>query len=324
MKKSDRHQELLKIIVNLRYSISLESLADRFYCSERTVRRDIQELITLRGAPAFIHDNQLWPDLKQADRIKIEGYWFNSEEMKALMALNHLLGKLSNGLLTQELAPFVQRINTLLGGKVKAGLANKVKLIEIAGRKFAESTFTKITQALHENKQLHIQFWNRETDQMSERDISPQQLIRYRDRWLVDAWCHLRQGIRSFSLEAIQHIQTLNKPAITIKKEELKQHFENSYGIFSGKAEHLAILKFTPFLARWIKDETWHPQQVGQWLTDGSYQLQLPYQQDTELLQDILKYADQVEVIAPLDLRQKLIQNLQETLRLYSSDKICH
>lgn len=324
MVKSERQTKLLQILKSLRCAKSMQDLAQRFGCSDRTIRRDIEELITRRGMPIFIHDNQVRPDASHSERIEVEGYWFTTEEMKALMALNHLLGKLSNGLLTQELAPFAQRIDTLLGGKAQAGLVDKVKLIEIAGRQVAESTFTQVTQALYESKQLHIQFWNRETDEISERTISPRQLVRYRDRWLVDAWCHLRQDIRSFSLEAIQHIQLLDKQAQLITKQQLEQHFENSYGIFAGDAEHLATLKFTPYLARWIKDETWHPQQIGQWLEDGSYQLQLPYQHDIELLQDILKYGDQVEVIAPPDLRQKMLENLRKTHAMYSSDKICH
>lgn len=324
MVKSERQTKLLQILKSLRCGKSMEDLAQRFGCSERTIRRDIEELIVTRGMPVFIHYNQVMPDTRHSERIEVDGYWFTTEEMEALMALNHLLGKLSNGLLTQELAPFAQRIDTLLGGKAQAGLVDKVKLIEIAGRQVAESTFTKVTQALYESKQLQIQFWNRETDQITQREISPQQLVRYRDCWLVDAWCHLRQSIRSFSLEAIQQVQLLEKPAQPITKQQLEQHFENSYGIFAGEAKHLATLKFTPYLARWIKDETWHPQQIGQWLENGSYQLQLPYQHDPELLQDILKYGDQVEVIAPPDLRQKMLENLGKTLAMYSSDKICH
>jgi len=52
--------------------------------------------------------------------------------------------------------------------------------------------------------------------------------------------------------------------------------------------------------------------------------LTIPYKHDTELIQDILKYGPEVEVLAPPQLRQKVKQRLEETLKHYSSDRICH
>jgi hypothetical protein len=33
--------------------------------------------------------------------------------------------------------------------------------------------------------------------------VSPQRLVHYRDNWYLDAWCHLRGGLRSFAVDAI-------------------------------------------------------------------------------------------------------------------------
>ena len=32
-----------------------------------------------------------------------------------------------------------------------------------------------------------------------QRDISPQRLVHYGDNWYLDAWCHTKQALRSFS-----------------------------------------------------------------------------------------------------------------------------
>jgi predicted DNA-binding transcriptional regulator YafY len=37
----------------------------------------------------------------------------------------------------------------------------------------------------------------------TEREVSPQRLVHYRDNWYLDAWCHLREDVRSFSIDAI-------------------------------------------------------------------------------------------------------------------------
>jgi predicted DNA-binding transcriptional regulator YafY len=48
----------------------------------------------------------------------------------------------------------------------------------------------------------------------------------------------------------------------------------------------------------------------------------LPYKNDTELIQDILKYGPEVEVVAPPELRQKVKQRIKQMLERYYRDRI--
>jgi predicted DNA-binding transcriptional regulator YafY len=52
-------------------------------------------------------------------------------------------------------------------------------------------------------------------------------------------------------------------------------------------------------------------------LPDGSYQLEVPYGEDWELLQDILKQGADVEVITPKSLRDKVQQSIKQMGKLY-------
>ena len=79
----------------------------------------------------------------------------------------------------------------------------------------------------------------------------------------------------------------------------------------------MARLKFTPFRARWVARERWHPDQVSTLLPDGSYQLDVPYGEDWELIQDILKQGSDVEVISPSDLREKIKNMTREMAAKY-------
>ena len=94
----------------------------------------------------------------------------------------------------------------------------------------------------------------------------------------------------------------------------------SSFGIFAGHACETAILQFSPNIARWIADETWHPNQTGEWLKNGNYQLKIPYNNSIELLAEILKYADDITVIAPKSLQQAVVDKLLKTLKNYSNN----
>jgi predicted DNA-binding transcriptional regulator YafY len=111
----------------------------------------------------------------------------------------------------------------------------------------------------------------------------------------------------------------LEEAAETIPDKELDEYFASSYGIFSGRANKTAVLRFSAVRARWVADERWHPDQVGQFLTDGSYELRIPYRDDRELVMDILRHGAEVEVVEPASLRNAVAGQLNAALARYRS-----
>jgi predicted DNA-binding transcriptional regulator YafY len=127
-----------------------------------------------------------------------------------------------------------------------------------------------------------------------------------RDNWYLDAWCHMRDGLRGFSLDGIRVITYVNKKAIEVPLKHLDQFLAASYGIFAGEAKYIARLKFTPERARWVAAELWNPEQKGSFDESGSYILEFPFADDRELLLDIAKHGAAVEVLSPKSLRDKI------------------
>jgi proteasome accessory factor C len=102
-----------------------------------------------------------------------------------------------------------------------------------------------------------------------------------------------------------------------VPEQELDDHFASAYGIFGGKADKIAILRFTPEKARWVADERWHPQQEGRWLPDGRYELSIPYRSAHELVMDVMRHGPNVEVVTPDELRTEVKAQLARALEQY-------
>ena len=117
----------------------------------------------------------------------------------------------------------------------------------------------------------------------------------------------------------MQEATELEAACDDIAERELEEHFGSAYGIFAGKANKTAVLRFTPERARWVADERWHPQQTGQYLTDGRYELRIPYRDERELVMDVLRHGAEVEVIAPAALREAVAERLRRALAHYVS-----
>ena len=164
---------------------------------------------------------------------------------------------------------------------------------------------------------LKIRHFGRQTGEDSERIVSPQQLVFYRDNWYVDTWCHLRNGIRSFSIDAIRYAELVDEKAKDVPKSQLKEVLESGYGIFSGSNVTWAKLRFTPERARWVSVERWHPDQKSSFDEEGFYLLDIPYSDDRELIMDMLKYGSSVEVVAPAALKNKVVQEIKMMLSGY-------
>jgi len=68
---------------------------------------------------------------------------------------------------------------------------------------------------------------------------------------------------------------------------------------YAGGRRRWAVLVFDARAALWASREEWHPEQQGAWLADGSYEMRLPYVDDTELVMDLLRQGEQVKVLEP-------------------------
>lgn len=118
-------------------------------------------------------------------------------------------------------------------------------------------------------------------------------------------------------MDRILRATMLDEPAFHVPEVELDDHYASAYGIFGGKADKLAALRFTAEGARWVADEKWHPQQEGTWLPDGSYELRIPYREPRELVMDIMRNGVNVEVLEPEELRRQVRDGLDIAARQY-------
>ncbi|MGB7757267.1 MAG: WYL domain-containing protein, partial [Salinisphaera sp.] len=177
--------------------------------------------------------------------------------------------------------------------------------------------FADVAAATAMRQRLSMRYHGRARDAVSERSVSPQRLVYYRDNWYLDAWCHASNGLRSFSIDRIQSAEIIDHRADDMDAATLDAQLGGGYGIFSGSAAHTAILRFSAAAARWVADEQWHPDQVGIWHEDGRYELRVPYAAAEELLRDVLAYGPEVEVVGPPALRDAAAGRLAAAAAIY-------
>ncbi len=321
MDKFDRIYAFHTYVKHRRTAVTLDQICHHLECSPATAKRVIDCYRNFLGAP-LIYDRELRgyrPDSTGEDRYKLPGLWFNDSELFGLLLSYRLLLGIQPGLLDEQITPIRERVERLLSNKRLGGgeLDKKVKILQVASRPAHLEHFHSIASAVLHKDCLKILYHGRKRDEITERIISPQRIVYYRDNWYLDAWCHLRKALRIFSIDRIYPVCTANTPYKELDPCKLDKQVTFGYGIFSGKVQFWIKLKFTPDAARWVADEHWHPDQKMTTDKDGSLILEIPCSQPDELIRDILKYGPDVYVLEPSDLRESIKEKLKKSFQQY-------
>lgn len=318
MSAMERIYQIDQILAGRR-CVSRQELQERLGVSWATLKRDLAYLKDRLNAP-IVFDRTLGGYRFESGQpltgpqYELPGLWFSAEEIHALLTMQHLLSNLdSGGLLGPQIQPLLARLTGLLGAANNPAeeVQRRIRITSVGARQFHLAHFQGVGSALLRRKRLIIHYHARGTDSVTERVVSAQRLVHYRNNWYLDAWCHLRNELRSFALDAIQHVEILDQPAKNIADKRLDTVLGAGYGIFSGARLTWAKLRFTAERARWVAAERWHERQRAHFNKDGSYELSIPYADDRELIMDILKYGGDCQVIAPPSLRERVKAELE-------------
>ena len=338
MPKTDRLYKI-ELLVRQRGSIPFADLLAALEVSPATLKRDLEYLRDQLGAPIEYDrssngyrfatgaagtagaSGSAGAPAASGLRHELPGLWFNERELYSLLMAHQLLSGIdANGMLSRHLQPLLDRIHDLLGpgGETDAkALMKRVKIISALRRPVAPECFERMGEALMRRRRLQMRYLTRARGEVGEREVSPQRLVHYRNTWYLDAWCHSRERLLRFALDAVQAAQVLETRAKDVAMRQVQAEMDTGYGIFAGGTRREAVLRFSAQAAPWISQEEWHPAQQGRFLPDGSWELTLPYVDETELVLDILRQGEQVQVLAPDSLVAAVRRRLSAALAVY-------
>ena len=260
MDRTERFYKIERMLRN-RDVVPIRDFLDELGVSEATFKRDIEYLRERLNAPIPWDREQRGYRLYDPDtenpRHELPGLWFNSSEIHALLAFHHLLDHLQPGLLAPHIAPLKKRIQALIekDDHAFAEVARRIRVLPLAARRIESPCFQSIAHALLARRRLRLTHYHRARNEETEREVSPQRLVHYRDNWYLDAWDHGKQALRTFAMDSIRRAALLDSKARNVPDKTLDAELGNGYGIFAGRKTQTAVLRFSPERARWIASE---------------------------------------------------------------------
>lgn len=333
----DRTERFYKIemLIRRQSGVSFDQLLDELEVSPATLKRDLQYLRDRMDAPiVYARDENVYrfadgaaaaanggvPANAKPRALELPGVWFSEKELHALLTMHQLIAGLDDGgVLGRHLQPLLDKLHGMLGasGDEAQALMRRVRIVAPAKRAVASRWFEESVSAVLSRRRLTISYYTRSKRSESERVLSPQRLLHYRNTWYLDAWCHASEGLRRFALDAVRSAKVLDEPARDLPMSEVEQALDQGYGIFGGARLRWATLHFNAEAAQWVAQEEWHPQQQLKPQADGSLRMRIPYSESTELVMDVLRHGPNVRVLAPAELAEQVRGQVRQMLANY-------
>ena len=326
----DRTERFYKIemLIRSRGSVPYTDLMDELSVSRATLKRDLEYLRERLDAPIvydrFANGYSMRPDARDARQVKHElpGVWFSEREIHALLTMHQLIQGLDEGgVLARHLQPLLDKLHGMLGasGAEAEQLMKRVKIMSAARRPVIGRHFELIGSAITQRRRVQMLYYVRSRREETQRSISPQRLVYWRNTWYLDAWCHTSDALRRFALDAIRSAALQDQRAKDVAVKTIEAALDAGYGVFSGAKLQWAKLHFSPEAAQWVQHEQWHPKQQSTLHDDGSLTLRLPYSDATELAMDILRHGEQVRVLAPAALVKRVAAQVRAAAAVYAT-----
>ena len=261
MERLERFYKIDQLLKD-RKAVSFSALRSSLGVSAATLKRDLEYMRERFHAPIEWDretNGYRFGKPRTGPRYELPGLWFNAGEAYALLSMHTLLAELQPGLLEPHVAPLQERLRAILGGEPAwKDIEKRIRIFQPERRsapaEHAGAHFGLVAAAVLTRSRLWIRHYNRKDDRETEREISPQRLVHYRGNWYVDGYCHVREALRSFAVDAIRAAELRDARAKEVPAAELDEHLGAGYGIFE----------------RWILRLGWFTQRgSGKELFDG-------------------------------------------------------
>jgi predicted DNA-binding transcriptional regulator YafY len=126
-----------------------------------------------------------------------------------------------------------------------------------------------------------------------------------------------RRAARVYRMERISSVVLLNDRFDPPLGSSLRKMLGHAWGIWTSDHPVEVVLRFTPRVAARVVATTWHESQEARELADGGVELRLLIAEPTEIRPWILGWGKECEVIAPANLRDSILAELEDAIASY-------
>ena len=175
-----------------------------------------------------------------------------------------------------------------------------------------------LLEAIQNRQVIEFDYLKFDSTESKHHVVHPYMLKEYRHRWYLIGMTDKNDYITTFGLDRMQNIEVNELPFRFNHDFDPKLYYKYSYGVttFEGEPKKV-VLSFTPAQGKYIETQPLHHTQTILKQNDKEFRIELEVGITIELVQDILRFGDQVKVIKPKKLVEEIKERLEKGLEGY-------
>ena len=206
MRRAERLFQIVQLIRGRRLSTA-GFIAERLEVSERTVYRDVAELMA-QGVPI---EGEAGVGYRMNAGFDLPPLMFTKDEAQALVASVRLAQPRLDAALARQAEGALSKILAVLPPAARAAAESLALYAPAPGIDDATRQRLEVLRVATEaRRKLRIDYLDAKA-QTSQRTVRPLGSFYWGAVWTLAAWCETRVGIRSFRVDRIQALQVLDE-----------------------------------------------------------------------------------------------------------------
>jgi proteasome accessory factor C len=182
--------------------------------------------------------------------------------------------------------------------------------VDAAGTEWAAA---RVTEALNNDKRLHIAYYVPGRDDATERDVDPMRLLMVEGRSYLEGWCRRANAVRLFRLDRIMAIDVLDVAKDVPASAELR---DVDSGLYQPSPQDVLVVFDLAAAGRWVAE--YYPCERTEELPEGRLRVELRTS-DTELVRRLaLRLGEDGRLVSPPELAEQVRADATAALDHYS------
>ncbi|MEG1536049.1 MAG: YafY family protein [Clostridia bacterium] len=288
--------------------ITAHELASKLEVSERSIYRYVDTL-SFAQIPIICTKGRNG-GIKIGDEFKLYAQFLTAEERELLITTLETmpLGKTSENIKNKLLS--LEKNN-------KSRDMYRSELFAVDKTSFGNNDIIRSKmQALQDSraskKVIKITYHDR-SGKVTEREIEPYVIVYGDGIWYIFAWCLTRNEMRLFKISRITHIQQT-------EKSFEKRQYNTSWDLTNPNTFSEINIVLKVFEAARYDIEEWLGIESVKKSADGAFWIAQGVVSDSDMtINKLFSYRENIEVLSPISIREKLRKSLVKTLDIYQN-----
>ncbi|PKA99486.1 LOW QUALITY PROTEIN: putative DNA-binding transcriptional regulator YafY [Flavobacteriaceae bacterium MAR_2009_75] len=195
-------------LLKSRRILTASELSDKYNVSIRTIYRDIQKLIE-SGVPVVTLEGRGYSLMEGYTVAPVQ---FTEKQANALITAQHLVNKSKDSSFVNDFEEALIKITSVFRSTIleKSEILNtKIHVFSRPQEEIASNALSELQLAITPLNYVEINYRKANDTHISFRKIEPYAFFSTDQKWILIAWCHLRNEYRAFRVDRIQYFKIL-------------------------------------------------------------------------------------------------------------------